>query len=194
MNIRACGALLVLGLGLGLTSSASSQTRPSIAIMPTQYFSADAQSAANVTAGLREQFERQGYTVTDAGRSTSTFESMQLGASTHYPDSVARRFGQTAGADLVAYPRLLAVGLPAATTGDASLLEPAAVVHLRVINVKTGAPIYFRQIAHEFRADSPGENVAFQLPEPVATASASEVTQMYFARVAGSREESGTRK
>lgn len=193
MTLRTSTSLATLALGLGLAGPAHAQTKPTVALMPTQYFSAAPESAQNVTQGLREQFERQGYSVMPADKMQSTWSSMNLGPSTHYADRTAIRFGRSAGADLVAYPRLLAVGIPinARPGADKSaLIEPAAVIHLRVLNVHTGAPIYFNQIAHEFASEVP-TNVAaeFHLPQPVATATASEVTAGYFQRVAGSRQE-----
>jgi hypothetical protein len=183
------GAVAALALGVGLSGPTAAQQRPTIAVMPTQYFSADERSAEHVTQGLREQFEGQGYSVMPQDRSRSTFESMNLSLNTHYADRVALRFGRQMGSDLVAYPRLLAVGLPIPNVQPGDLLEPNAVIHLRVLNVRTGYPIYFRQVAHEFRADAPAVLAEFSLPQPVATATASEVTQMYFQRVAGSRQE-----
>src|SRR5688500_8670160 len=112
MKCFARNALLTLALGTALASPAAAQDKPSIAIMPTQYFSADAESAKNVTRGLAAQWERQGYSVVAQDRSDSTFQSLGLHSSVHYADRVAARFGRSIGADLVAYPRLLAVGLP----------------------------------------------------------------------------------
>lgn len=188
-------ALLTAAVGFGLASPAAAQDRPSIVIMPTQYFSADAESAENVTRGLAAQWERQGYTVIGHDRAQSTFQSLNLGSSQHYADAVARRFGRSIGSDLVAYPRLLAVGLPLSSAASGSLMAPEAVLHLRVINVRTGAPIYFRQIGHEFRTDAPvSADARFSLPEPVATATAQEASGQYFERVAGSRQEFGRRR
>ncbi len=192
MRVSSCGALCALGLGVALAAPAAAQNKPSIAIMPAQYFSADAESAANLTQGLREQYERQGYSVLPADRAGSTFQSMNLDPQTHYADAVAVRFGRSMGSDLVAYPRLLVVGIPLAgeTAGQGNVFTPAAVVHLRVLNVHTGAPIFFRQVGHEFSTDAGGMTAGeFRLPAPVATAAATEVTQMYFQRVAGSRQE-----
>jgi hypothetical protein len=193
MKFGACAALLTLALGMGLSAPVKAQQKRTIAIMPTQYFSADAQSAEAITRALAEQFERQGYTVIAADRATSTFQSQGLDLSTHYPDRVALKFGRAIGADLVAYPRLLAMGIPAAATSEASLLEPAAVLHLRVLNNHTGSPIYFRQIGHEFRADAGAATGEFRLPDPVATETAGHATQVYFERVAGSRQEMRSR-
>jgi hypothetical protein len=165
--------------------------------MPTQYFSATAESAQNVTQGLAQQFESKGYTVVGADRAQSAAQSAGLGPSTHYADRVAVQFGRAAGADLVVYPRLLAVGVPMANAGGGNagggtgLLAPAAVILLRVNNVHTGANIYCRQIGHEFRGEvmaAPGATTV-TLPPPVATATASEVTDLYFQRVQNSPME-----
>jgi len=191
MRLSVCGVLTAAVLGMALASPASAQNKPSIAIMPAQYFAADAASADNVTRGLARQYEGQGYQVIPVDRSTSTFQSMGLSTNMHYADRVAVKFGRQMGADLVAYPRLLAVGLPI-SSGElkgSELLQPAAVAHLRVINVHTGQAIYFRQIAHDFTVDMVTPIAEFRLPEPIAVATADEVTQMYFQRVAGSRQE-----
>jgi hypothetical protein len=194
LNIR--GSLAAAALGLALVSPAAAQTKPSIAVMPTGYFTATSESADNVTQGLSSQFEGQGYRVMGTDQAQSAFQTLGLNRSQHYADRVALKFGRQMGSDLVAYPRLLAVGVPISgeTVKTTELLQPAAVVHLRVLNVHTGQAIYFRQIAHEFNTDAPTMVSSFQLPSPVATASANEVTQMYFQRVAGSRQEyRGTR-
>jgi len=189
MNVR--GALAAALLGVALAVPAGAQSKPTIAIMPTQYFAAEAESAENLTRGLVRQYEGQGYQVMPMERSRDTFQSMGLSANQHYADRVAVNFGRQMGADLVAYPRLLSVGIPISNPDlrKAELLQPAAVAHLRVINVHTGQAIYFRQIAHDFSVDAPQVASDFRLPEPVATATADEVTQMYFQRVAGSRQE-----
>ena len=195
MQFRFCAPIAALALGAGLMSPAAAQQKPSIAIMPAQYFSADADSAKNLTNGLSQQFSGQGYQVIDMDKANQTWSSLGLDPSTHYADAVALKFGRSAGTDLVAYPRLLALGLPYAsntTSGNSSdMIAPAAVVLLRVLNVHTGQAIYARQIGHEFVTDA-GTMVAandFHLPEPVATATATDVTANYFERVAGSRQE-----
>lgn len=188
---RLLGAALACALATALPAAA--QQRPSIAIMPSQYFSASEGSAANVTQGLVEQFEGRGYTVTPMDRSRSTFSDMGLSLTTHYADAVALRFGRQIGADLVAYPRLLAVGVPFAGASEGSLLEPAAVFHLRILNVHTGGPIYFRQIGHVFSAPPPESVESFVLPQPVATATAQDILEVYFRTVAGSARETRRR-
>ena len=62
-------------------------------------------------------------------------------------------------------------------------------MHLRVLNVRTGGPIYFRQISHEFSAPVPDMPTDFNLPQPVATATAEEVLEVYFRTIAGSQRE-----
>lgn len=181
------GIVLGVALSLGSLPPAAAQVRPTLAIMPAQYFSADPSSAQNLTQGLIQQFGPQGYRVMPIQRSRSTFQAMGLQPNRHYPDRVALRFGRRMGADLVAYPRLLVLGTPA-TAPSGSAVAPAAVVHLRVLNARTGRPVFFRQIAHEFQTPRMGGQ-GFTLPQGVATAAAAEVTQRYFARVAGSRQE-----
>lgn len=189
MRFSVSNAVLALALGAVLASPAAAQDKPSIAIMPTQYFSAGPESADNVTRGLAAQWERQGYSVIGQDRSDAKFTGMGLSRTTHYADRVAAKFGRSIGADLVAYPRLLALGQPV-SSAFAGMLAPEAVLHVRVINARTGYPIYFRQIGHEFLSDAEiTADARFALPEPVATAAAEEVTGQYFQRVAGSRQE-----
>lgn len=191
MHARVPGALLALMFGLYLSSPAVAQQRPTMAVLPAQYFAADPQSAENLTMGLVEQFESQGYSVMPMDRVQTAAQAIGYEPNRHYPDQVAVRIGRRLNAELVAYPRLLALGIPmAAETPAEGLLTPAAVVHLRVLNTRTGRPVYFRQIGHEFNAAG---SIAseFSLSSTVAMAAAQEVTQRYFARVAGSREEIG---
>lgn len=189
------GALAVLTAAVAVTGPAAAQRKPSIAIMPSQYFTAEPGSAENLTVGLNQQFEGQGYTVTPADKASSTFQSMGLSPNTHYADREALRFGRQIGSDLVAYPRLLVVGTPpAGPAGDTPLAPPTAVLLLRIINTHTGAAIYARQTGHEFRADAPEGDAKFELPQPVATAAAAEVLEVYFRTIAGSaRETRGAR-
>lgn len=180
------GVLATLLLGAALGSPASAQQK-SIAVMPTLFFSADAQSADNVTNGIVQQFEGQGYSVVPMDRSRSAFQSAGLQPNRHYADREAIRFGRSVGAQLVAYPRLLAVGIPYA--GEGAFAQPNAVILMRVVNVRTGRAIYGRQIGHEFRTDPPAPGETFTLPQPVATATAEAVLQQYFQRIKGSRLE-----
>ena len=189
MTPRAYGLLSALVLGAAIAGPAAAQRKPTIAIMPAQYFSADAESAKNITEGLRSIYERQGYTVIPMDRAQATWSSMGLAPNEHYADRVAVRFGQSCGADLVAYPRLLAVGMPINGPAGPEMLAPNAVLHLRVMNVHSRNPIYFRQIGHEFGADVTATADNFTLPQPVATATAQDVTGIYFERVMGSRQE-----
>lgn len=182
----ACG-LAAGALALAVNAGAEPARGLSIAVIPTQYFAADAQSAQRITDGLVGRFEGQGYRVLSPRDAERTFGEMKLQPRRHYADEVAVRFGRRMGADLVAYPRLLALGPPAAVPGGA-VFDPAAVVLLRVINVRTGKAIYGRQIAHEFQS-TPTPRGQFHLPVQSAQATATEVTQNYFERVAGSHDE-----
>ena len=189
MTTRAYGLLTTLALSAAIAGPASAQRKPTIAIMPAQYFSADAESAKNITDSLRDVYERQGYTVIPMDRAQSAWSSMSLAPNEHYADRVAIRFGQSCGADLVAYPRLLAVGIPITSASGPDITPPNAVLHLRVMNVRSKANIYFRQIGHEFGGDVTTTAATFTLPQPVAAATAQDVTGIYFEKVAGSRQE-----
>jgi hypothetical protein len=189
MRAGTYGKLLAVAFGIAFASTATAQERPTIAIMPTQYFSADAQSADNVTRGLAEQFAKGNYRVLPQDRSQAAFDAMNLSLTRDIGDPQILAFGRSAGTDLVAHPQLLAVGLPFARTTSAGSV-PKAVLYLRVLNVHTGRALYTRQIAYEFNAEGPTPT-DFQLPQEVATATANEVSQLYFQRVAGSREEIG---
>ena len=79
-------ALAALTLGVALASPAHAQGK-SIAVMPTLFFSADPASADNVTNGLVQQFEGQGYSVTPMDKSKSAFQAAGLQPSRHYADS-----------------------------------------------------------------------------------------------------------
>src|SRR5947209_808658 len=149
MRTYARAALWALVLGMGLATAALAQGKPTIAIMPAQYFQADPESAQNLTAGLVERFRSEGYRVIPMEKARDAFISMGLPSSHNLADPTALRFGRSLGVDLVAYPRLMSVGSPPAQS-DARRIQ--AVVLLRVLNVRTGAPIYVRQVAHPFPA------------------------------------------
>jgi hypothetical protein len=186
------GAILAGVAAFGIAAPGSAQAKPSVVIMPSQHISATHDSAENVTRGLAQQFESQGYSVVGADKAQSTFQSQGLDMSRHYADSVALKYGRAAGADLVVYPRLLAVGLPGAGREN-TILQPNAVILVRVLNTKTGGPIYCRQVGHEFSNAEAGTETAtketFNLPQPVANATAQDVLSVYFQTVANSRLE-----
>jgi hypothetical protein len=160
-----------------------------VAVVPTPFFEADAESARNVTRALAEEFRARGYTVVPMDRAEAAFQRLGLDAKQGFSDAMALRFGRSLGADLVAYPRLLSVGLPASRRiTEEEQPNPAATVLLRVLNVHSGAAIYARQIRRSFPGDrSPGGE--FHLAPSDARAVVAEVTQGYFQRVAGSRQE-----
>ena len=74
---------------------------------------------------------------------------------------------------------------------SASALQPAAVVHIRVMNVKRGRAIYFNQIAQPYTADQPIQVAEFHLPGTAAQMAADNAMGGFFTRVAGSREVLG---
>jgi hypothetical protein len=205
MRFRLHRTLLAVLLTTGLAAVAAEQ-HPRLAILPTQYFSADAESAENVTQGMIRQFQRQGYDVLPLDRSRATLSRMGLDPHRQYTDSMALEFGRRMGADLVAYPRLMAVGVPAfgkseaagepnrvpasrrEVGGSEAAMKGSAVLALRVLNARTGQPVYFRQIRRSFVVEQPsGESVT--LSPRMAAMVAEEVTRPFFARVAGSRQE-----
>jgi hypothetical protein len=193
MALRKHTTLLAAAIAITLASAAAAQRRPTVAIMPAQYFKADAESAENVTRALAKRFQSEHYTVIPLDRSERLFQHMGFRPTTPISDSQLRRFGRRIGADLVARPQLMGVGLPLnpqATASDAP--TPKAVLYLRVLNVRTGQPLYTRQVAHYFTAE-PTSTGEYTLSPAVATAAAAQVSRPYFERVAGSRQEIGRR-
>jgi hypothetical protein len=193
MRLRFCGALLALAMLFAASCVAAAPARRTIVVMPAQYFSADAASAERVTEALVQQFEEHGYNVIPMERARATFQAMKLSPTRQYGNQTALQFGRRIGANLVAYPQLLSMGVPAPTarSGEGSA-ERAATVHLRVLNTQTGKGIYTRQIRHRFEVAPEGEDRAF--PRGEARVAAATVTRGYFERVAGSRQEIGRGK
>lgn len=180
--------ILALAIALTLAGAAAAEQRPTVAIMPAQYFQADAQSAENVTLGLVERFEAERYSIIPMDRARQTFQQMGFSPSRNISDAAILQFGRRLGADLVAHPQLLAIR-PWRSAGTASTGSRGAraVLYLRVLNVQTGQPLYTRQIAYTFRgpASEAGPPV---LSASGAAAAATEVSRPYFERVAGSRQ------
>ena len=179
-------AFLALAIALTLAGAAAAQRRPSIAIMPAQYFQAGDESAENVTRGLVEQFEAEQYRVIPMDRSRQVFERMGLSPRHNVSDAQILRFGRRLGADLVAHPQLLAVRPWQSREAPA---RARAVLYLRVLNARTGSPVYTRQAATTFTAAS--ESDTRVLPPAAAADAAAQVSRSYFERVAGSRQELG---
>jgi hypothetical protein len=143
-----------------------------------------------VTRALVAQFEKSGYTVVPMDRSSTVFQEMGLSLTTDLHDPQIISFGRRIGAELVAHPQLMAVGIPFSAGASATPTTAEAVLYLRVLNTRTGKGLYTRQIGYEFTSERP-VGAPFVLPEPAALAAAAEVSQMYFQRVAGSRQELG---
>lgn len=189
MKTHVRGILTALVLGCALATTAGAQQRPTVAVIPTQYFSADERSADHVTQALVEEFQRRGYTVISADRAQSTFQEMGWERNRDIGDTQLRQFGRRLDADLVVHPQLMAVGIPAARDSAlASVSPPSAVLYLRVLNARTGKGIYTRQIGYDFQSERPLEG-EFTLPPQVASATVEEAARSYFERVAGSRQE-----
>jgi hypothetical protein len=181
---------MTVALCLPLASAAVAQQRPSIAVLPAQYYSAEPESAANITRGLVSRFESQGYRVLPLERIQQAAVAGGYDPKRHYSDEQVVAMGRHLGVDLVAYPRVLGVGYPASDASAPGTAKTSAILHLRVLNTGTTRLVYFRQISYEFQADRPASG-PFILPQSVATAAADELTSFYFQRVAGSREELG---
>jgi hypothetical protein len=118
--------------------------------MPALYFSADAASAAHLTDGLREEMRARGWVVVPPAASLAAARAVGIRPYVHQPDRQALEFGRQLNADLVVYPRLLALGVgvraPSAVQPD-----PAAVVLLRVLDIGKGRSVYSRQVAHPLK-------------------------------------------
>jgi hypothetical protein len=181
---------LTVALCLPVATAAMAQQRPSIAVLPAQYYSSDAGSAANLTQALASRFETQGYRVAPVDRIEQAATAGGYDPKRHYSDEQVVAIGRRLGVDLVAYPRVLGVGYAATDPKAPDTGRWSTILHLRVLNTGTNKLVYFRQISHEFQGERP-ESVALVMPPSVATAAAGEVTTIYFERVAGSREELG---
>src|SRR5438034_477866 len=121
MAHRTHAIMLAAVLAMALASAATAQHRPTVAILPAQYFKADAQSADNVTRALVEQFRDERYNVIPMDRSQRVFQSLGFRRTTAISDTQLRQLGRRIGADLVARPQLIGVGIPLnreATTSD----------------------------------------------------------------------------
>lgn len=163
-----------------------------VAVMPAQYFSADAESAQRLTESLRQEFASKGWQLVPPAEVQNAWNSLGLQNGQHYPDRKAIELGRQVNANLVVYPRLLALGIPVANAAPGETnLPPAAVVHLRVLNVPRARPIYFNQIAQQFPSDQPVTVAAFRLPAAAAQLASTNALVGFFQRVAGSREVLG---
>jgi hypothetical protein len=171
---------------VAFAAAAAAQPRPTIAIMPAQYFQADARSADNVTRGLVERFEAEHYQVVPVDRARELFQRMALGPSRNISDTAVLEFGRRLGADLVAHPQLLAVHHWRSHDAASGSPTARAILYLRVLSVRTGSPLYTRQVATTF---TPVDTSELTLPLAAAAAAAADVSRSYFERVAGSRQE-----
>ena len=154
-----------------------------VAVLPAQYFRADAQTALRISEGMRRDFAARGWTVVPEQRVKAAWDAAGLDPGVHYADREVAEIGRRAGADLVVYPRLLALGPPPGSgRGAPAALSPEAVVRVRIVSVKRRQGIYFNQIGqgHErvpwlaFRRQT--------LPARVAQTAASRALAAFFHR------------
>jgi hypothetical protein len=188
MRFRFSRALLALACIGSLAATGAARPKPTIVVMPTQYVTADAVSAANIAIALVTQLQGFGYTVVPMERSRTTFRSMRLSWSRPYAARVPIDFGRRVDAQLVVYPRLLSVGrkaLPRKARGSA---PPVADLQVRVYNVRTGKMIYSRQVRGAFQWGRLASG-ALTLPPSAAATVVTKAIGPYFERIAGSRQE-----
>ena len=169
------------------TTAARSAGNTTVAVIPAQWYSADAESAQRLTEGIRNDFVARGWDLVPEETVRNAAQTMGLKNGIHYPDETIMRLGRSLHVNLVVYPRLLALGVPvAAATPDVRLIDPAAVVHVRVLDVTRKRALYCNQIAHEFNGDGMVDLRAFALPAPECRAAATEALGGFFTpRVAG---------
>jgi hypothetical protein len=194
MGTRRCGPLATVVLSIGVVSAASGQAqRPTLVIVPAQYMSADAASAHAVTNELAYLYGRRGYRVIPRPEASAAFADMGLDPKRPYSDAVAAKFGRRMGATLVVYPQLLAAGLPHSSSARAADGGGGgAVLHLRVVNTRTGRRLYSRQVRQPYHRTARSVASA-PVPRATAGALANRTSALYFQRVAGSRQEIGGR-
>lgn len=171
-----------------LATAAAAQPRPTMAIMPVQYFRADARSAANLTRALVERFQSEQYRVVPMDRARQLFERMGFSPDRPISDAAILQFGRRLGADLVAHPQLLAVHHWESRASEPEAPTARAVLYLRVLNTQTGRPLYTRQVAYSF-APANADGGTLVLSPRAAAGAAADVSRSYFERVAGSRQE-----
>jgi hypothetical protein len=170
----------------GRPTVASPPAARTAAVMPALYFSADAASAARLTDGLREEMRARGWTVVSPAESAAAASAIGLPPRTSQPDWMALEFGHRLNADLVLYPRLLAIG--AGISGPSPVQpDPAAVVLLRILDVRGGRSVYSRQVAYPLkRVARPAEGAASEFVLTADTGRATAKTAL-----AGFQEPSG---
>ena len=178
--------LTALGVLLLAARSGAQEKKPVLAVMPAGYFAADAQSAENLTDAFRKLMEEKGYALVAPEPGAEAFKAMALSQNRHLSDTIARDFGRRLGADVVLYPRLLALGKPAIPAeGQDRSRRPAAVVLVRFVNVHTGRTLYVQQVSHEYDAPLPPPDTMFTLPRDIAAAAAAEAMELYWQRRTG---------
>ncbi len=115
LQVALCAALLSAG-SVQAAPQKSSSWKPAldpakltVAILPAQAFSADAESAARLTDGVRHGFAARGWKVVTPERVMEAWRALGMQDGVHYTDTAILRVGRKLGVDLVVYPRLLAL-------------------------------------------------------------------------------------
>jgi hypothetical protein len=157
-----------------------------VAVIPAQWFSADAESAERLTEGVRKDFAGRGWRVLPETAVQNAAGAMGLKNGVHYTDGAIIRLGRKVHADLVVYPRLLAMGLPVAATDTGYNPQPAAVVHVRVLDVTGRRSLYCNQIAHPISGDGAAGLEGFALSPSEGRVAATQALGGFFTpRLAG---------
>src|SRR4051794_5207330 len=166
---------------------ARSVRKITVAVIPAQWFTADAESAQRLTEGIRRDFASRGWRVLSDTTVQTAAGAMGLKNGVHYPDAAILHLGRTLHADVVVYPRLLTMGLPVtALSAQARIMDPAAVLHVRVLDVTRKQAVYCNQVAHPFNGDGAASVKGFALSASESRVAAARALGGFFTpRVAG---------
>jgi len=165
----------------GRAPAARSVRDKTVAVIPAQWYRADAESAQRLTEGIDKNFSARGGKLLPEETVRSAATAMGLKDGSLYSDAALIRLGRQVHADLIVYPRLLALGLPAAALHpEPRGVASAAVVHVRVIDVKRRRAVYCNQVAHEFKTEGEAGSDHFALSGPEGQLAAIEVLRGFF--------------
>ncbi len=190
LHAALCAALVAAG-SVHAAPQKSSSRKPAldpakltVAILPAQAFSADAESAARLTDGVRHGFAARGWKVIAPERVAEAWRALGMQDRVHYTDTAILRVGRKLGVDLVVYPRLLVLGLPVATAlkagGARQPWAPSAVVHVRVLDGRQGRPLFHNQVEHAYRTAETADAGSFRLPESDGRRAAARLLARFF--------------
>ena len=170
-------------------AAARSVQKTTVAVIPAQWYAADEESAQRLTEGIRKEFATRGWDLLPEEAVRSAAAAMRLKNGSLYSDATLIRLGRSARADLVVYPRLLALGAPvAASSAKVAGIASAAVVLVRVIDVKGKRALYCNQISHEFKREGAVDVDNFALSASEGQLAATEVLGGFFTSPDGKPE------